>query len=264
MQKTHSKKKIIAVGIILLFIGSIEATYITATVAKASNMNRLVAMTTEWCGSKEHKQQTVLLTSQQVTQVDRLIRSIQDCLKGGITEETVIRFKNAIATLESYGLLPDGITPEQCQHLLQGTYPSSKEKTVEGQIFHRNPLFANQSNSLCFIVGTMTKGEIAGPLQIFGAALALFGLIVHLNVLALIGLIFIGISRTITTISPISLLQRVTIQSGNITSVGLNGVQQFNISDDGNEGTISGFTGIKLGSNETGIKLLGVAIAIVT
>ena len=264
MRKNFSTKKVIAVGIILLFIGSIEATYINATVVNVADANRLVAMTTEWCGNKDHRQRTVLLTRQQVTEIDQLMSSIQTDLNSGITQEAVIRFKHAIATLDTYGVLPEGISREQFHHLLQGTDLSSLGNIIGGQTFSRNLLAANQSNYLCFIAGTITKGDVAGPLQIFGAVLALFALIAHLNVFALIGLLCIGISRIITTISPVSLLQRVTIQSGTLTSVGLNGVQQFNISDGGPVGTISGFTGIKLGSNATGqIFLLGVAVAVV-
>jgi hypothetical protein len=61
----------------------------------------------------------------------------------------------------------------------------------------------------------------------------------------------------------VSILQRVTIHVGNITSVGLSGVKNFNISLETGGGIISGFTGIKITRNDTGeINLLGVALGI--
>jgi len=264
MQTTSSLRKRLVVGIVLLFIGIAIAPGINVNLVKASLENNLVEVTTEVSGLKGFGTHTALLTTRQYNEVEHLIGTIKECLRRGITnEETVASIKGAVVTLNTYGLLPEGMSLGQAQKLVLGGYENSKGMALREQMLHEKSLRANQSNSFCFIAGIVYDGVVTGPLQLFGGVIAFIGLILKLNFLATVGLLLMGVSHFITTLSPVSFLQRVTIDVGNITSVGLGGVKNFNISLETGGGVISGFTGIKITRNDTGqITLLGVALGI--
>jgi hypothetical protein len=264
VQKNPLIGKGLVIGIIFLFVGVVIAPSINFNVVKASSDNDLIEVTTEVYGIKGFGLHTVMLTTQQYGEVKHLMESIKEQLREAANkEETIAIFKDAVVTLNTYGLIPQGMTIEQTQKLVVGEYKNFKVKTIGERLFPKNTIQTNQSNFLCFLAGIVHDGFVTGPLGLIGAVIAAFGLILTLNFMAIIGLLLMGISNFITTISPVSLLQRVTIHSGDITSVGLGGVKNFNISVETGGGIISGFTGIKISRNDTGqIDLLGVALGI--
>jgi len=66
-------KKILAVGVILLFIGVAVAPSINFTVVKASNDNDLVEVTTQACGIKGYGNNTVKLTREQYEDLEHYL-----------------------------------------------------------------------------------------------------------------------------------------------------------------------------------------------
>jgi len=266
MQKNPLIGKGLVIGIIFLFVGVVIAPSINFNVVKASSDNGLIEVTTEVYGIKGFGLHTAMLTTQQYGEVKHLMESIKERLRRAANkEETIAIFKDAVVTLNTYGLIPQGMTIEQTQKLVVGEYENFKVKTIGERLFPKNTFQTNQSNFLCLIAGIVHDGFVTGPLGLIGAVIAALGLILTLNFVAVIGLLLLGVSHYITTISPVSILQRVTVNSGDITSVGLGGVKNFNISIETGGGIISGFTGIKISRNDTGqIDLLGVALGIKT
>jgi hypothetical protein len=264
MDKLSLLRKGLAVGIVLLFVGVTVAPGINFSVVKASGEDNLMEVTTQICGIKGFEDTTVKLTRQQYQNLERYLVDFRGRVNTTtISDETVRLFKEAVIELNKYGLLPKKMRVEQAQKLIVGPYENSKGIAIVEKMFHEKTLVANQSNSFCFIAGIVHDGFVTGPLGILGTFISLFGLILHLNFIAKVGLLLMGVSNIITTISPISVLQRVDIHMGNITSVGLSGVKNFNISVETGGGIISGFTGIKITRNETSeINLLGVALSI--
>ena len=77
--------------------------------------------------------------------------------------------------------------------------------------------------------------------------LSVFPSLFHINTVlfGLIGLILTVLSYVIVNFFPLAIMQQVSIHSGNITSVGLNGITHFN------QGSLVGFNGIKISRIDT-------------
>ncbi len=264
MARYHLLKKSIAVGIISLFIGGLATSSVTVRCVHASQEHTLVTVTSEVCGAPGLATHTALITAQQYQELEQQLEAIKERLTRGLSyQQTIASIQEIVRALKTYQLLPQGASIDQVQQAIAGPYENPTAFMVRGKVAQRNEFSSNQSNSLCLISGTVQDGSVTGPLGLAGAAIAALGLILKQNLTAAIGLLLLGISHYITTLSPVSLLQRVTIKSGNITSVGLNGVQIFNISSETGEGVISGFSGIKITRDDTSqMSLLGFALGI--
>jgi hypothetical protein len=256
-------KKSLAICIIVLLIGSIATSSITLRSVHASSENNL-RVTVEICGGKGSATHTVIVTTQQYQEIEHRLETITERLRGGtVDKETLLDIQDMIIILGTNRLLPNGISSDQAQRFITGPYADPAVGVVNGKGFLKHALPTNQSNSFCLISGTVHDGYVTGPLGLLGAGIAALGLILKRNITAIIGFLLMGVSNFITTISPVSLGQRVTIKSGEITSVGLSGVKTFNISSETGEGIISGFSGIKITRNDTKqMSLLGVALSI--
>jgi len=98
-------KKLLAVGVIVLFLGLAIAPSINANVSKTSVDSELVEITTEICGLNGGKQ-TVSLSKEDAEEVEKLIDDIERRLDNVETrEETVEIFNEAVVKLDKYGLL---------------------------------------------------------------------------------------------------------------------------------------------------------------
>ncbi len=119
-------KKLLVVGVIVLFLGLAIAPSINANVSKASVDSDLVEITTEVCGINGVTPNTVLLSKGDAEEVDRLFDSIRERLNAtGTREETEKIFNEAVVELDKYGLL-GGLSVEQAQKLVTGEYQRSK------------------------------------------------------------------------------------------------------------------------------------------
>jgi hypothetical protein len=111
-------KKILAVDVILLFIGAAVAPSINLSIVIASNDNDLVEITTYACGIKEYGNTTVKLTRQQYQDLEEYLVDFRARLNQTSTrEETVALFKEAVVELNKNGLLPRGMSVSQAQRL---------------------------------------------------------------------------------------------------------------------------------------------------
>jgi hypothetical protein len=143
------KRKWLAVGIILLFIGVTIAPTITFTTVKAANENDLVEITTQTCGIKGFEDTTVKLTRQQYQELEQYLIDFRARLNQTTTkEEAVPIFIEAVVELNNYGLLPKGMNVEQAQRLVTGWY----QKPIERLLNNRHQeIFPNLNNIFCLL-----------------------------------------------------------------------------------------------------------------
>jgi len=149
------KKKCLAIGVILFFIGVTIAPSINFTVVKASNDNDLVEVTTQVCGINGFGKTTVKLTRQQYQNLEQYLVDFRARLNHTSTrEEAVPIFKEAVVELDKYGLLPKGMRIEQVQRLVTCRYQNNRCIQLLGNYYQRNQLqIENESNSFCLISG---------------------------------------------------------------------------------------------------------------
>jgi hypothetical protein len=112
------KRKCLAVGIILLFIGVAVAPSINSSVVKTSD--DLVEVTSQACGIQGFGgNTTVKLTKEQYQDLQNYLVDFRARLNQTATrEEAVPLFKDAVVELNKYGLLPMGINVEKAQRLV--------------------------------------------------------------------------------------------------------------------------------------------------
>ena len=147
-------KKLLAIGVIVLFLGLAIAPSINANVSKASIDSELVEITTELCGLNGGKH-TVSLSKEDADEVEKLIDDVKRRLDNVETrEETVEVFNEAVVELDKYGLL-GGLSVKQAQKLVTGGYQNLLVKRFVGNIFRRNMGIFN--NIFCLISGSTTK-----------------------------------------------------------------------------------------------------------
>ena len=142
------KRKWVVFGIILLFIGVAVAPSITISVVKASNNDDLVEVTTLACGIKGYRDTTVKITRQQARELDQLFESLNRKLDTAISrEESVHIYHEATIELSMYGLLPQGMTIDQAQHLVMGW----NQNYHQGILTRQQEIFPKCVNAFCLL-----------------------------------------------------------------------------------------------------------------
>ena len=163
-------KKLLVIGIILLFIGVTIAPTINFNTVKASQEDDLVEVTTQACGITGYKDTTMKLTREQYAELQNLFDEVQTQLDATDSpEEALPIYYNAIVELNKYGLLPQGMSVETAQNLVTGGYkhafqPKSFQKPTD-----------NLTNALCFVLCRFPSYdvEIYGPLTLLALAISI-------------------------------------------------------------------------------------------
>jgi len=155
------KRKCLAVGIILLFVGVTIAPTINFQVAKASTDDDLVEVTTHACGIKGYGNTTVKLTRDQYQNLEEYLVEFRARLNQTSTrEEAVPIFKDAVVELDKYGLLPKGMSVERAQKLVTTSY----DKQL--RVFDSLDLDPD-ANYFCLVSGkTSHTQSFGGPLNL--------------------------------------------------------------------------------------------------
>jgi hypothetical protein len=149
-------KKILALGVILLFIGVAVAPSINMSVVKASNDNDLVEVTTQACGIKGYGNTTMRLTSEQYQDLEQYLVEFRARLNQTTTREEVIPiFKEAVVEFNKYGLLPKGMSVVQTQRLVTGWNRNEYQKILNKQ----QEIFSKFINVFCLLSITATEDE---------------------------------------------------------------------------------------------------------
>jgi hypothetical protein len=217
------KRKWLAVGIILLFVGVATAPSINFTVVKASNDNDLVEVTTGACGIKGFGDTRVKLTRQQYQNLEQYLVEFRARLNQTTTrEEAVPLFKEAVVELNKYGLLPKGMSEKTAQQLVTGRTQSAGFEHLMKKSFLRNQFnLSDNENFLCLVYGIITGYTFS------------FGLI-----LLLLSLFYPGVTALVRFINiPIDILHTITFgeyqepswysADGWLGTFGLNGRRVF-------------------------------------
>ncbi len=203
-------KKLLVVGVIVLFLGLACAPSINANVSRDSE---LVEVTTEICGLGGGKH-TVQLTQEEVEEVEQLFDDIERRLaKVETREETVEIFNDAIVELDKYGLL-DVLSIKQMKKLLICKYNNLKLNDISNILFNKLP--KNTSNFLCLIAGATNGTNFDGQPELLcgrlSVLLSFIGPILFkkfpLYILFILGYFILNI---FSSVNPISLASRINL-----------------------------------------------------
>ena len=161
------KKKCLAIGIILLFVGVTIAPTINYSIVKASTDDDLVEVTTQACGIQGYSNTTVKLTREQYQDLEQYLVEFRARLNQTSTrEEAVPLFKDAVVELDKYGLLPRGMSVKRVQNIVIRNFQnerliqSIKKNCCDLQL-------SESSNFLCLVAGNTTNTQGFGPFTFF-------------------------------------------------------------------------------------------------
>jgi len=161
------KRKYLAVGIILLFIGVAFAPSINFTIVKASDDNELIEVTIQTCGTKGDNNHTIQLTKRQAREVKTVFDDLKNRLSTAKSmEETQRIFNDTLASLSRYNLLPNGMSIEQAKRLVTNASQNQKVVTLLKKIstkFQSDSHAGKIQNSFCYIAGNTSNTHFAKP-----------------------------------------------------------------------------------------------------
>lgn len=253
-------KKILSIGIILLFIGLTLAPSINANITKDSE---LFKVTTEICGLDGEKQ-TVQLTKEEAEEVEQLFSDIERRLdEVEAREEAVEIFNEAIVEFEKYGLL-GSLSVEQVQELMVDEYSKEQAPLLFETMNHEKNVPEYQHNLCCIVSGKVYDGYASSIISTIGYFLTILKISSLFGFIQLLGFFLILIGEFALIAFPFSILKGITLFSANLTSLGFFGYKKHTLPPNSGTGKIFGFNGFKLTNIETGeINLLGFALAVI-
>jgi uncharacterized membrane protein YuzA (DUF378 family) len=245
-------KKLLAMGIIVLFIGVATAPSINSSIVKASNDNDLVEVTSQACGIQGFGNTTVKLTKQQYQDLEQYLVDFRARLNQTTTrEEAIPIYKDAVVELNKYGLLPKGMSIEQAQLLVTGEYISPNLRQRCSEILQKSPEINDKNQSfLCMLFGVTETFEtkffrgittrMLAPLAIFFSPLIEFlanlwynivsnligpyGSVIFTILYTIVGIFLLTVyNRPLLFLSAISL----TKATGYVNAVGINGKKNW-------------------------------------
>jgi hypothetical protein len=227
-------KKPLVIGIIFLFLGVAVAPGINFTVVKASNNNDLVEVTSQACGIQGFGNTTVKLTREQYQNLEQYLVDFRARLNQTTTrEEAVPIFKDAVAELNKYGLLPKGMSVERAQRLV------TMGEHIENMIKNMKKFKPSSTNAFCLFTGLFQGSIELNIFTILGFILFYFGNYWNPGPL-LLGFVLLGIGY----FKPLRFMNVVMDITDVILffSIGVNGIvrgkQYFDM--------VIGFTGLKI------------------
>jgi hypothetical protein len=254
-------RKLLVVGIILLFVGVTIAPTINFNTVKASTDDDIVEVTTQACGIKGYSNTTVKLTREQYQNLELYLVEFRSRLNQTTTrEEAVSIFKEAVVELDKYGLLPKGMSVEQSQRLVIGwnkdLYNSVRKNHHE--------IFPTCVNAFCLLSLTATKSGWVYPILAPFGPLFMFAVFLS-QVFYSIGAwklynVLIPIILFLSILNPLKLMNLVMIR-GYITDLHSIGIKGFVESDD--VFLLVGFTGLMVFTLQDRVYFLGSALAVV-
>jgi len=245
-------KKLLTVGVIVLFLGLACAPSINANISRD---NELVEITTEVCGLGGGKY-TVHLTQEEAEEVDRLFENIQLRLNESTSKEEAVEiFNDAIVELDKYGLL-GGLSVEQAQRLVTGKYNNFGENKIIKQFLGKILPIDENNNYLCLTAGSSELCLFGGfPFTIvyflgklFGFSLGdILNILVNWNSLfAIIFKVILFVKLFFRQVNPWNFMNIFSFDGlyGVLFTFGLNGFKIWNTWEDLAMGY--GFSGLKI------------------
>jgi hypothetical protein len=159
VQKNHLLEKAFAVSVVLSFLCVAAASSINLTVAKATNDNNFIEVTTQAYGIKNVGSTTVKLTREQYQNLKQYLVEFRAQLNKTTTRAEVVHtFIEAVVELDTYGLLPKGMTTESAQQLVTGLYQKKTLRIQQGISLQNHGSFQeDDTNYLCLIAGQTNR-----------------------------------------------------------------------------------------------------------
>jgi len=148
-----------AVISILLF-----SAIVPSITANAVDHNKqLYEFTTEFCGINGFEPVTIMLTKNQIDEIELLFDHMREKLESVNTKQATIQiFKETISEMNNFGLLKDKTV--ELQESLINYYSNSKINNLIGKSISKNPLNENNKNYFCLVAGKTSNTYSTGPL----------------------------------------------------------------------------------------------------
>jgi hypothetical protein len=202
-------KKCRVTMVILLFIGIAIIPYLPNSILQASSEGTSIMVTTQACGINGFGNTTVKLTRQQYQKLELFLVNFEARLNHTATrEETVLLFKEAVIELNTYGLLPKGMTVGQTERLVSGDYQNPKmlskfENNFQDRMNkrHNDNSNLNFMNVFCLLFAAATKIPEYYP----NSFIIPFGVLLVLSLIPAILVSFIGSQELANTLAEFGL-----------------------------------------------------------
>ena len=184
MNKKPLLYKTLIVGIIVLFIGvGIQPAF--ADVSFESNNSELVEITVQFYEVDRTFNHTVLLTQEKVEELDIMINNFKsqlDSTDNPIETETI--YKNAVASFDELGLLPDDMSVEYVQQLVIGKEQNPRIMRLLESYYNKNQKsIDNKTNFLCLISGESINTLLLGPFPLLFGLRGILSFVVYIEFL---------------------------------------------------------------------------------
>jgi hypothetical protein len=153
----HKKRALGIFGVIFLFFCAAITPNINVTSVKAERFNEIVKVTTQVCDITDDTTYTIQLTKQQVEEVQTIFDNLKNRLSTAESiEETQRIFNDTIIELDRYNLLPEGMSVEQAQRLVNHATNHHQLITPLQKLF-AVPAAGTIQNSFCSIAGNTSN-----------------------------------------------------------------------------------------------------------
>jgi hypothetical protein len=259
----HLPRKCGAVAAVLFCIGVALSPGFTSCIVSASSVKDMVEVTVEACGVKGFRPFTVSLTKPQYEMLTRYLDGLMERLNGTKSmDDTVLLFHEAVGEINTYGLLPRGMSVRQAQMLVRGPAQHSKgfsgvENSVVSRWYeaHSEDFVPDLKNSFCalFAVATKIPGYSPDPVIIPFGLLLVLGLIPALIVSAFgqeeLATRLAELGLALWMVNPLRVFNFVIFEGYDIEfrSLGLKGLVHETLNA---SGVFWGFSGLMLSSND--------------
>ncbi len=160
--------KTLVIGIIFLLIGIAIQPVIIADVSIESDNSELVEITVEICEVDKTYNHTVMLTQQQVVELENLIKNFKIELDAADSiDEAEVIFKNTVVSLNKLGLIPEEMSVDYAQGLVTGKKQNLRFfKAFKGWYNRKKVTLGENENRFCLISGDTINTIFAGSVPI--------------------------------------------------------------------------------------------------
>ncbi len=162
MDTYPQSRKCLVVGILFLFVGVSIVPIVNFHIVKASDDNDFVEVTTQPCGIEGFGNTTVKLTREQYQNLEQYMVEFRERLNQTSTMDAAgTIFKDAVVELDTYGLLPKGMSVGQAQRLVTERYQNVLAISRYTTRLSDHQIF-NNSNLFCLIAGETKETRLHG------------------------------------------------------------------------------------------------------
>ena len=160
-------KKILSLGVILLFVGLALAPYMVAK-HSVEFIDKKIPVTLEVYRNDDIITHTVPISQNKLSKFMLVFKDIKQRIENITTkEETINIFNDAVIELDNFGLFPDTITIEEVQHMINNYYKIEESKII----LNKNNSGDYGKNLFCFLAGE-SECMVFGPISIITFPLA--------------------------------------------------------------------------------------------